>query len=299
MMVKDAFEAFILEKRVNGLSPRSIEAYRWHCLPLIRAHGEAQIEDLTQPEIYRVVLDVLDGSLAKASQSSYIRSTRIFLRWCSMEYPVKYRYEKVRVPRSPKKKIRVYTDDELLMIFGAVPGHPEWIRLRNAALIAVFFDSGIRRTEACALRRSDLDLQRGRFTVTGKGNKQRLASIGEAARLFVRRYLAACPFDSEYVFVSIKGCRLTPNAVSQMTHDLQRRLPFELSPHKLRHNFATNYCLDKYAAGEQVDPLLLKVIMGHEDLVTTQKYLHLALEMVAVEKKVSALDKKLGDIRPP
>lgn len=93
---------------------------------------------------------------------------------------------------------------------------------------------------------------------------------------------------------------LSPRSIDAYRwHCLPRRLPFELSPHKLRHNFATNYCLDKYAAGEQVDPLLLKVIMGHEDLVTTQKYLHLALEMVAVEKKVSALDKKLGDIRPP
>lgn len=299
MKVKDAFEAFILEKRVNGLSSRSVEDYRWHCLALIRGVGEAQIEELTQDEINEVLLQILESDKAKASKSTYIRSIRIFLRWCSFEYNVVYRYEKIRIPRSPKKKIRLYTDEELLRIFGSVPGFPEWIRLRNLALIAVFFDSGIRREEACTMLRSDLDLAEGRFLVTGKGDKQRFASIGEAARLFMVNYLAACPFDSEYVFVSIKGTQLTPNAVSQMTHDLQSRLPFKISAHKLRHNFATNYCLDKYAAGEQVDPLLLKVLMGHEDLVTTQKYLHLALELVAVEKKVSALDVKIGKNRPP
>lgn len=297
MKIQDVYDEFMLEKRVNGLTGEAMNSYRWQLLPFVRAHGKDQIEELTQRQIYEFLLGILDKDLADATKSSYIRSVRIFLRWCSMEYPVLYRYEKIKVPRMPKKKIRMYTDEELLMVFNAVSGVPEWIRLRNMAMVAVFYDSGIRRAEACALRRSDLDLANGRMMVTGKGKKQRFVPVGQVVRLFLEAYLAACPYDHDRVFVSRSGAEMSLNSVSQMMHDLQVRLPFKISPHKLRHNFATNYCLEKYAAGDQVDPLLLKVLMGHEDLVTTQRYLHMASELVAVKGCVSALDKKFPGIR--
>lgn len=291
MKIKDVFEKFMLHKKISGLTENSLVDYRWHCLPLLRSLGSNQIEDLTQDQIDVVLLDILDRKISKSTKSTYIRSIRIFLRWCSMEYKVKYRYEKIKIPRMPKKQVKVYTPDEILTIFASIEARPEWIRLRNLSLFALYYDSGIRRSEACGLLRSDVDLIRKRILVTGKGDKQRFAPIGEAACVFLKNYLAACPYDHDRVYVSIRGDPLSPNAVSQIFHDLQDRLPFKLSPHKLRHNFATNYCLNKYAAGEAVDPLLLQALMGHEDIVTTQRYLHYAAAQLAVENCTSVLDK--------
>ena len=291
MTVRDAFEKFMLHKKVSGLTDNSLAAYRWQCLVLLRTVGDDQLEELSQDQITGVLLQIMDSGLSKATKSSYIRSMRIFLRWCSMEFPVRYRYEKIKIPRSPKKQVKVYTEQEILTIFASVVAHPEWIRLRNLSLVALLYDSGIRRAEACGLLRADLDLENHRILVTGKGDKQRFAPFGSAAAAFLREYLAACPFDHSHVFVSIKGVALSTNAVNQVFHDLQERLPFKLSPHKLRHNFATNYCLEKYAAGEAVDPLLLKALMGHEDLVTTMRYLHFAAAQMAVKDCPSILDK--------
>lgn len=291
MTIKDAFEMFMLHKKISGLTENSLEDYRWHCLSLLRVLGSDLIEDLTQDQINEVLLDILDRKISKSTKSTYIRSIRIFLRWCSMEYQVKYRYEKIKIPRMPKKQVKVYTPDEILLIFASIEARPEWIRLRNLSLFALLYDSGIRRAEACSLQRCDLELSKKRILVTGKGDKQRYAPIGEAACLLLREYLQACPYDHRYVFVSIRGDPLSNNAVSQIFHDLQDKLPFKLSPHKLRHNFATNYCLEKYTAGEAVDPLLLQALMGHEDIVTTQRYLHYAAAQLAVENCTSVLDK--------
>jgi integrase/recombinase XerC len=291
MTVKDAFDNFMLYKFASGLSQNSLDAYRWQCLPLLRYFDNCELQSITQADIYKFLQNVLSTELSQSTKSSYIRSSRIFLRWCAYEYEVNYQYEKIRVPKMPKKEIRLYSREDILLIFDTVQGTPEWVRLRNMALVALFLDSGIRRAEACTLRREDVDFAEHRIIVTGKGNKQRYAPFGNWTADCLRDYMAVCPYDSELIFVGIHGGALSLNAVSQMFHDLQSRLPFKLSPHKCRHNFATNHCLDNYEDEKPVDPLLLQALMGHEDINTTRRYLHQANELIAVKKHTSHLDK--------
>lgn len=295
MVVQQAFDNFMLYKSASGLSPNSLDAYRWQCLPLLRCFGNCELQSITQADIYKFLQNVLSTELSQSTKSSYIRSARIFLRWCACEYEVNYQYEKIRVPKMPKKEIKLYSREDTALIFETVQGKPEWIRLRNIALVALFLDSGIRRAEACLLRREDLNFDEHRIIVTGKGNKQRYAPFGDFTAQCLREYLHACPYEGELVFAGIHGGALSLNAVSQMFHDLQSRLPFKLSPHKCRHNFATNYCLDTYEDGGAVDPLLLQALMGHEDITTTRRYLHQASELIAVKNCTSHLDKiKVG-----
>lgn len=98
-------------------------------------------------------------------------------------------------------------------------------------------------------------------------------------------------YISKFVFVSRNGLPLTGDAVKHMITKAASRLNFELSSHKLRHNFATNYCIDQYTEYGQVDIYSLMHIMGHEDLSTTQRYLHYAQEILASRTHVSHLDK--------
>lgn len=91
--------------------------------------------------------------------------------------------------------------------------------------------------------------------------------------------------------VSRTGKELTCNAVKHMMFSIQRKLPFEFSSHKLRHNFATNYCIDQYEKTGQIDIYKLMLLMGHEDIETTRVYLHHANQIIASKMNISHLDK--------
>ena len=84
---------------------------------------------------------------------------------------------------------------------------------------------------------------------------------------------------------------ITDNAVKLLVNRMAKKLPFEFSAHKLRHNFATNYCLDQYEANGQIDIYRLKVLLGHSELKTTEMYLHIANEIIASQTHISHLDK--------
>lgn len=73
-------------------------------------------------------------------------------------------------------------------------------------------------------------------------------------------------------------------------NSLSNKLPFDLSAHKLRHNFATNYILDQYKEKGKVDIYQLKALMGHSDIETTERYLHIANEIIASNNSISHLD---------
>jgi site-specific recombinase XerD len=127
--------------------------------------------------------------------------------------------------------------------------------------------------------------------VHGKGNKERLVPLGNISKRYIFEYMKVCPFDSLYLFVSRRGDIVSPNSLKQMVSKIGKKLPFEFSCHKLRHNFATNYCLDQYRFNGNIDIYSLMSIMGHENVKTTERYLHFATQIIASENHISHLDK--------
>ena len=83
---------------------------------------------------------------------------------------------------------------------------------------------------------------------------------------------------------------LTPDSVKHLISKIGKCLPFPFSSHKLRHNFATNYCLDQYEKHGQIDVYSLMILMGHEDVKTTERYLHFAKQIIASRQHISHLD---------
>ena len=153
-------------------------------------------------------------------------------------------------------------------------------------------DSGIRQKEVCELQKADIDKERMLMKVTGKGAKDRLVPLGYISSLFLDDYLSQCPYsNTAYVFVDRLGRPLSGNAVRVFVNRLQKKLPFDLSSHKLRHNFATNYCVDNLRKNGNSCVYDLSILMGHESMETTKKYEHFAHELLAVEHNHSHLDK--------
>ena len=183
-------------------------------------------------------------------------------------------------PGSTGRLPRVLRDDELTQVLDAPPGtcadDPPAIRSRDDAVLELLYGSGLRVSEVCGLRPRDIELERRRVTVWGKGSKQRVVPLSAPAVDALgqwlghgRRVLATADSPADAVFLNRKGNRLGPRDVRRL---LDRRAPSPTHPHALRHTFAT-HLLDGGADLRSVQELL-----GHADLSTTQHYTHVSKE---------------------
>src|SRR5260221_6199977 len=153
-------------------------------------------------------------------------------------------------------------------------GAQNWQMLRDVAWLELFYSAGLRLAELVGLCRRDVDLIQGTVRILGKGRKERLCPLGHPALLALEAYLDACPFEGEPLFVSARGRQLNGRTVQLA---LKRYLAVagldaRLTPHKLRHTFAT-HLLDHGADLRSVQELL-----GHSQLTTTQIYTSVSVE---------------------
>ena len=149
-----------------------------------------------------------------------------------------------------------------------------WQMLRDVAWLELFYSAGLRLAELVQIRRSNLDLHQGTVRVVGKGRKERLCPLGNPAVRALEDYLDACPFDGEALFVSAQGRQLNGRTVqlALKRYLAAAGLDSKLTPHKLRHTFAT-HLLDHGADLRSVQELL-----GHSQLTTTQIYTSVSVE---------------------
>lgn len=294
MTVKDTFENFIHSRQLKGVSDKTIESYRLHTVRFIEYIGAiTEMENISQKQIENFVECLYRDKLSIASIGSYIRDTRIFLKWYEKKHTVQYKASEIPIPRTPKKLVHLYSPEEIAQIFKSINTGISWLDARNKAIIALMLDSGIRQCEVCSLERKNVHFDTAQMRVHGKGNKERYVPLGNFSIRTLQHYYEMCPYDSKKVFVNIHGDDLTCGAIKSMTWDLQQLLPFEFSSHKCRHNFATNYLVNQHEQTGQMDIYSLMSIMGHEDTITTQKYLHEAKNIIAARSCISHLDKVL------
>ena len=291
MRIQEAFDNFLLSRELAGLSSKTISSYMDALRPFLRFAGERELEEIHWQEIQRYLSDLLKRPVSRATKSSYVRQLKVFLRWAEQEYGISCGADKIKVPKSPRREARIYSPEEVELLFDSIRAESDWLTARNRAVIALMYDSGLRQGEVCSLLLSRISFPENRMIVRGKGDKERTVPIGEITRRYVQDYLRLCPYTLEYLFVSREGRPLSGNAVKLMVSRLANDLPFELSSHKLRHNFATNYCIDHMEQEGQVDIYKLMYLMGHEDIKTTQRYLHFAYEILASRGHISHLDK--------
>ena len=149
-----------------------------------------------------------------------------------------------------------------------------WQMLRDTAWLELFYSAGLRLSELVGLERRNLDLRQGTVRVRGKGSKERMCPFGAPAARALTDYLDACPFEVEALFVSAQGRQLNGRTVqlALKRYLSAAGLDSRLSPHKLRHTFAT-HLLDRGADLRGVQELL-----GHSQLTTTQIYTSVSVE---------------------
>jgi integrase/recombinase XerC len=186
-------------------------------------------------------------------------------------------------PKAESKLPRFLKIEEMQELVEA-PDLSTWLGKRDRALFELLYGSGLRVSEGVGLSLKDLDLANGWVRVLGKGSKERTVPFGSAAREAIENYLAARPAlsqgplesqgsDNPPLFVNYQGTRLTSRSVARILakHLVRIASAKNLSPHGLRHSFATHLL----AAG--ADLRTIQELLGHARLSTTQRYTHVDL----------------------
>lgn len=192
----------------------------------------------------------------------------------------------IRLPRAP-------SEEETARILNAppLPGPtngrqlPIWATARDMAILELLYGSGLRVSEACGLNRMDIDLENHEARIMGKGNKERIALLTQPSAMALANYLRLQEKDPSInrrpdspLFIGVNQTdgdrRLNPRQIQRLVQILRRQLglPEKITPHALRHAFATHLL----QAG--ADLRSIQELLGHASLSTTQRYAHLDLK---------------------
>ncbi len=206
---------------------------------------------------------------------------RAFYKWlrARKKYPRNPAAE-VRLPKVNKRLPIVLTKTQIEELLQAplqvakLRAAPEWMPLRDAAVLELFYSSGLRLSELTALDVADVDLYTESLRVLGKGKKERVCPVGLPALEAVQRYRAAASVHTGPLFINKSRRRISARSIWLIVRRYLRHttIPITISPHKLRHSFAT-HLLDRGADLRSVQALL-----GHASLSTTQIYTHVTVE---------------------
>jgi len=214
--------------------------------------------------------------LSKTSVARKLSSVRSFLRHAVREGRVDVNTaEGIPTPRAPRALPRTLTVDETFGLLDAIQGDDE-ASLRDRAMLELLYAAGLRVSELVGVDLRDLDLTGGLVRVLGKGGKERMVPFGSKAQTALKRWLPASAGlrdrggDEEAVFLNLRGGRLTDRSVRRILNQRLREAAIHarLSPHDLRHSFAT------HMLGSGADLRAIQELLGHESLSTTQRYTH-------------------------
>ena len=174
----------------------------------------------------------------------------------------------------PQSEVRKLFDPEHTQ-----PESGKYAFWRDYMMVVLLYVSGLRREELGKMTIADLDLSRGLATTIGKGNKQRVVPVGESTVSDLRHYLQIREEYSQqkqsreqHLFLNKTGKPLTVRSIDRLVKQFSKRHGMSFTPHTLRHSFAT-HMLENGA-----DLVLIKEILGHASLSTTQKYTHVTAE---------------------
>jgi integrase/recombinase XerD len=261
----------------RGLSPNTLEAYA-HDLSEFVGHVDGEGHALTPASseaIAAFLAKLTERGVGARSQARYLSALRGFYRYLRTEGRIESDpMELLDAPRKRAPLPVVLTRDEVERLLDAPdPAQPAGVRDR--AMLYTMYASGLRVSELVGLKVSEVFPERGLLSARGKGGKQRMVPLGDAAIQWIERYLRevrgqwAEP-DEPCLFVTPAGSGMTRQAFWKLVrrYTVAAGILKRVSPHKLRHSFAT-HLLEGGA-----DLRAVQSMLGHADISTTQVYTH-------------------------
>lgn len=266
-------------------SQKTIQNYDHYLTRLIDFAGDIKVADIDDELIrkWRLWLNRLgtntSDELGKITQNYHLIALRSFLKYCTKRNIPALAADKVELARTVRKQVTFLNEDELGRVF-AQPDTATISGLRDRAILELLFSSGLRVSELVGLDRDHINLKRREFMVRGKGQKDRPIFISPAAAEWVELYLKKREDASKPLFVRYSGTkkvdlsgnfhRLTARSVQRIVARcaLLAGITKHVSPHTLRHSFATDLLMNG------ADLRSVQAMLGHSNIATTQIYTH-------------------------
>ena len=263
---------------VRRVSPNTVESYA-RDLAALAGFAEARetpVEELDRRALEAFVRSLMTQGLSPRSVARSVACVRGFYRFLSLERKLdESPAADLKAPRAWPALPKFLDLDEVDRLL-AQPDVSTPRGLRDKALIEVLYASGMRVSELVGVKPGDLRLDEGYLTCLGKGDKERIVPLGDQAVDWLRRYISdgrsrlTRQRSTPWLFVNGRGGPLSRVGVWKLlkTYGLKAGITREISPHVLRHSFAT-HLLERGA-----DLRAIQVMLGHADLSTTQIYTH-------------------------
>jgi integrase/recombinase XerC len=284
--MQERLEAFLSHLRyVRNYSPETLRAYEndlGQFISFVAASGRATDPRKVDPPLIRAFLASQHEHDAKRStMARKLSSVRSFWAWMRREGHVEDNPARdLLSPRLERKLPRFLDQDEVTRLIES-PDVATLLGARDRAILELLYATGMRVSELAGLALSDLHPRDNEMRVMGKGSKERWAYFGDKARAALDGYLAArrnMPRGrrSDSLFINARGGSLTDRSVRRVVdrYVTKSALRQRISPHGLRHSFAT-HLLDRGA-----DLRAIQELLGHSSLKTTQRYTHVSTEQM-------------------
>lgn len=266
-------------------SQKTIQNYDHYLTRLLDYAGEIEVSDIDGELIrkWRLWLNRLgtnsSDELSKTTLNYHLIALRSFLKFCAKRNIPALTADKIELARTKRKQVTFLSEDEVVRLFE----QPDLMTIqgkRDRAILELLFSSGLRVSELVGLDKDHINLKRREFMVRGKGQKDRPIFISQQAADWIKLYLDAREDDTRPLFVRYSGTkkidrsgnfhRLTVRSVQRLVahYALMAGITKHVSPHTLRHSFATDLLMNG------ADLRSVQAMLGHSNIATTQIYTH-------------------------
>ena len=271
--LRSFFNFLIIEK---GLSKNTVKAYETDIkgfIKWINKNNKQSLLNIKESSVNRYISYLFSLKLKSSSVNRKISSLKSFYLFLLKKKLIRYSpFSEVISPKQEKYLPASMSESEVEKLLNS-PDASKEIEQRDKAMIEMLYATGMRISELVNLKITDIDMNRSVIKVMGKGSKERLIPFGESASEALFNYLKIRKdSSSKEVFISNRGKKITRVAFWQRikVYLLRENLKISISPHTLRHAFAT-HLLNRGA-----DLRSVQLLLGHSDLSTTQIYTHIA-----------------------
>ncbi len=292
--LRDFLEYLEVDKGRSALTVRNYEFYLQRFIAWAKDPGPADItvDTLHQYRLYLNRLENRDnGTLKKTTQNYHLIALRSFFKFLAKRDIATFSPDKIELAKQGSRDVSFLdaTDLERLLEAPSKSDASPIIKERDRAILELFFSTGMRVSELANLKRDQINLKREEFTVRGKGDKTRVVFLSNQARHYLKAYLDLREDDVPFLFVrhdraagsppaggGVRGggrapSAITPRSIERLVHHYAAAagIPKKVSPHTLRHSFATDLLMNG------ADLRSVQSMLGHSSITTTQIYTHI------------------------
>lgn len=266
----------------RGRSLKTIENYSLYLNRFYEFAGDIKVNsiDLNIVSKWRQWLNRYEGEdgrkISKTTQNYHLIALRSFLKYMARRDIKTLAPEKIELATSRRPQVNFLTSKEVIELLSA-PSLDTITGQRDRAIMELLFSTGLRVSELVNLNRDNINLDSGEFSIRGKGQKDRPVYLSDSAKASILLYLKTRQDDTEALFIRVsrnKGSnelyRLTPRTIQRIveTYRLKAGITKQVTPHTLRHSFATDLL------GNGADLRSVQAMLGHANIGTTQIYTH-------------------------